>query len=120
MKVYLVENAVQVRDRLHTLIADVRGVEIVGEAASAPAAVQGILATGADLVVLDIHLDGGNGFDVLRALQKQAPSVATYVLSNFPSDTYRSVAKRLGARGFFDKSRELDRLIGAIGAHAAA
>ena len=119
VKVFLVENAPQVRERLRSLIGVIRDVEIVGETGSAADAIAGILQTAPDLVLLDIHLDHGNGFDVLRALRKQAPAIVCYMLSNFPSATYRAVAERLGARAFFDKSRDLERLIGVIVAQSA-
>lgn len=114
MKVFLVENSLLVRDRLRALVQAVRGVEMVGEAASAKEALDGIAATGADTVVLDLHLDGGSGLEVLRALQQRAPPVAVYVLTSFASDVYRRAAQRLGARGFFDKSGEIPRLLQAL------
>ena len=32
------------------------------------------------------------------------------MLSNFAADPYRQLAERLGARDFFDKSREIERV----------
>ena len=66
--------------------------------------------------MLDIHLAEGNGFDVLRALRAAAFAPAIYVLTNYPLDAYRKTAERLGARGFFDKSHEIDRLRDALAA----
>jgi DNA-binding NarL/FixJ family response regulator len=60
--------------------------------------------------VLDLSLKEGNGFDVLRAVRKAAPGIAFYVLTNHPIDGFRVTAQRLGARGFFDKSTEFDKL----------
>jgi DNA-binding NarL/FixJ family response regulator len=114
MKVLLVENSPLVRDRLRSLLLGVKGVELVGEAATAKEALQKIAANGVDAVVLDIHLDDGNGFEVLRALKESAPGIAVYMLTNFVSHTYRKAAERLGARGFFDKSREIPGLLAAL------
>jgi len=114
MKVFLVENSLLVRDRLRPLLAEVPGAEMVGEAASAKEALDGIAATGADTVVLDLHLDGGTGFDLLRALQQAKSRVAVYVLTSFPSEVYRRAAHKLGARGFFDKTGEIPRLLQAL------
>ena len=38
-----------------------------------------------------------------------------FVLTNYPSEAHRQTAARLGARGFFDKSHEVDRLRDEIG-----
>ena len=114
MKVFLVENSRMLRERIRPLVAGVAGVEVVGEAASARTALEGIAATGADTVVLDIHLDGSSGFDVLRGLRERSPQVAVYVLTSFVNEAYRRTAERLGARGFFDKSGEIPRLLGTL------
>ena len=118
MNVFLVEDSPLLRPRLEALLASIAGARLVGQAAGARAAISAILAEPPDTVVLDIHLEEGNGFEVLAALHRSAPQVAVYVLTNFPSEPYRRKAERLGARGFFDKSSELDRLREALAAHA--
>ncbi|HEU4350784.1 MAG TPA: response regulator transcription factor [Burkholderiales bacterium] len=114
MKVFLVEDAPLLRERLEAMLSAIPGVQTVGYAAGADAAVEGILGAGADAVVLDIQLTQGNGFDVLRALQSRAPQVAVYVLTNFATEGYRKAAERLGARGFFDKSNDIGLLRAAL------
>jgi DNA-binding NarL/FixJ family response regulator len=113
MKVFLVEDAPLLRERLNALIVAV-GAEPVGHAEGAREAIEGILAANPDVVVLDIHLKDGNGFDVLRAVHKAAPAIAFFVLTNHPHEGYRASAERLGARGFFDKSSEFDKLRAAL------
>jgi DNA-binding NarL/FixJ family response regulator len=104
---------------MKVFLASIASARLIGQATGAQQAVRAILADCPDAVVLDIHLAEGSGFDVLKALQKSAPQVAVYVLTNFPIEPYRRKAKQLGARGFFDKSGELGRLRDALAAHAA-
>ena len=118
MNVFLVEDSPLLRPRLEALLASIAGAHLAGLASGAQGAIRAILARPPDAVVLDIHLDEGNGFDVLEALRHSAPQVAVYVLTNFPTEPYRRKAASLGARGFFDKSGELDRLREALAAHA--
>ena len=118
MKVFLVEDAPLLRERLAALIASV-GASTVGHAEGAREAIDGILASGPDAVVLDLHLKEGNGFDVLRAVRKAAPAIVFFVVTNHPHEGYRASAMRLGARGFFDKSSEFDKLRAALAATAA-
>jgi DNA-binding NarL/FixJ family response regulator len=115
MKVFLVEDAPLLRERLEALIASVPGASVVGHAVGAQEALQGILGARPDCVVLDIHLAEGNGFDVLRGLRTAQVQPPVFVLTNYPSEAYRQTAVRLGARGFFDKSHEVDRLRDEIG-----
>jgi DNA-binding NarL/FixJ family response regulator len=73
------------------------------------------------VVVLDLSLAGGtSGFEVLRAVSRQAPEIDIYMISNFVAEPYRELAERLGARDFFDKSRELERVRSVIAERAAA
>ncbi|HEX2333045.1 MAG TPA: response regulator [Burkholderiales bacterium] len=119
MKVFLVEDAPLLRERLEAMLKAIPGVQTVGYAAEAEPAVEGILVAGADAVVLDIQLAKGSGFDVLRVLQSRAPQVAVSVLTNFATEGYRKAAERLGARGFFDKSHDIPLLREALAATAA-
>lgn len=102
------------RERLEALIAAVPGAQCVGHADAAPAAVEAILGARPDVVVLDIHLAQGNGFDVLRGLRAAAFTPDTFVLTNYVLDGYRTTAQRLGARGFFDKTNDIPRLREAL------
>src|SRR5689334_3431809 len=119
MQVFLVEDSTMVRQRLEAMLAQVPGTEIVGRAAGAQAAIRDILQTRPDLVVLDVQLAEGSGFDVLRALHAQAPELDVVMLSNYSSDPYRQIAERFGARAFFDKTKEFDRVREVLAAGAA-
>src|SRR4051812_25880473 len=110
MQVFLVEDSAMLRQRLETMLTEVPGTQIVGCAAGAEAAIRDILLTRPDLVVLDVQLAEGSGFDVLRALHAQAPELDVVMLSNYSSDPYRQIAERFGARAFFDKTKEFERV----------
>jgi len=119
MKIFLVEDSPPVRERLEAMLAPLAGALVVGHADGAEAAVRAILAEQPDIVVLDLKLAQGSGFDVLRALRDAGSRAEVYMLSNFATPAYRSAAERLGARGFFDKSQEFERLREVLAARAA-
>ena len=110
MQVFLVEDSPIVRQRLLAMLQEIPGTTVVGCAGAAGDAVREILAARPDLVVLDVQLEEGSGFDVLRALHAQAPELDVVMLSNYSSYPYRQIAERFGARGFFDKTREFERV----------
>ena len=114
MQVFLVEDSALIRERLVALLESVPGARVCGQADNAEAAVREILAVRPDVVVLDLALAKGTGFDVLRAVCPQAPAIDFYLLSNHSSAPYRALAGRLGARGFFDKTDEFGLLRDAI------
>jgi DNA-binding NarL/FixJ family response regulator len=120
MEIYLVEDSSLVRARLAALLEALPGATLVGETDRADVAIRGILALRPDVVLLDIDLAQGSGFDVLRAVCREAPEIDVYVLSNFTAAPYRELAERLGARGFFDKSIEIERVRDLVAERAAA
>lgn len=120
MQVFLVEDSPLVRDRLIVMLGSLPGTQVLGHASDADAAIREILAAKPDVVVLDLALGAGSGFDVLRAVHPAAPQIDFYMLSNFASDPYRQLAGKLGARGFFDKSSEFERVRDVIAQRAAA
>jgi DNA-binding NarL/FixJ family response regulator len=79
-------------------------VTVVGEAADAPAAIEGIRLSEPDVVLLDVHLPGGGGRAVLEALRGELPSVRWLALS--VSDAAEDVIAviRAGARGYVTKT----------------
>ena len=88
--------------------------EIVGDAADAVAAVSGIRATGPDVVLLDVHMPGGGGVAVIRAVATERPEVRFLALS--VSDAADDVIDviRAGARGYVTKSIAPAELADAI------
>jgi DNA-binding NarL/FixJ family response regulator len=90
-------------------------VEIVGEAADVDEAVEVVRRTSPDVVLLDVHLPGGGGAEVLRRVHSQAPQTRFLALS--VSDAAEDVigAIRGGARGYVTKTITGPELVEAIG-----
>jgi DNA-binding NarL/FixJ family response regulator len=118
-RIFLVEDSGPIRQRVTALLASIAGVDNVGSAATADDAERAILATNPHAVLLDIKLAQGSGFDLLRTLHAQAPEIEVYMLSNFAAPPYRQLAADLGARGFFDKTTEMDSMRKTIADRAA-
>lgn len=119
LRVFVVEDSPLILERLETMIA-LAGASTAGHASGAAAATRAILETHPEIVLLDVQLADGSGFDVLRAVRAQAPEIDVYMLSNYSADPYRQLAERLGARDFFDKSSEFDRMRELVMQRAAA
>jgi len=118
-RVYLVEDSAPIRERVTALLASIDGVDNVGSAATADDAERAILQMHPHAVLLDIKLAHGSGFDLLRSLRARAPDIEIYMLSNFAAPAYRQLAADLGARGFFDKTNEMDSMRRTIAERAA-
>jgi DNA-binding NarL/FixJ family response regulator len=115
LKVFLADDSSAIRSRVAGLLA-ARDLQVVGEAESPQACIDGILATHPDVVVLDVQLDGGQGLEVLRAVRGAEPAIAFVVFSNNSGPAYRKRYVGAGAARFLDKSTEFDQLADAVDA----
>lgn len=102
LRVVLVDDHAMVRSGVRSELGDT--VDVVGEAADVDEAVRVIVATAPDVVLLDVHLPGGNGRAVLDACLPQVPQTRFLALSvsDAPEDVVAIV--RGGARGYVTKA----------------
>ena len=112
--VFIVDDSDSIRQRLIAMIGTIPNVVVVGEAATAPDAISGIVQTCPDVVLLDLNLGGTSGMSVLKTIQRKLPSVSVVVLTNHAEPQYRRACMNAGARHFFDKSTQFDCVRGVI------
>jgi DNA-binding NarL/FixJ family response regulator len=98
-----------VRAELETLV-DVRG-----DAGTIEDAVATVLREKPDVVLLDVHMPGGGGVEVIRQVAHQRPAQQFLALSvsDAPEDVIAVI--RAGARGYVTKSISGEDLASAIG-----
>ena len=89
-------------------------VEVVGDADGVESAVPAILATEPDVVLLDVHMPGGGGVEVIRQVAKVRPEQRFLALSvsDAPDDVIAVI--RAGARGYVTKSISSAELADAV------
>lgn len=114
LRVFLVDDAALVRHRIAALFGALDGVEIVGQAEEPGAAFAGIAAGAADLVVTELHLNGGTGMELLALLAQRMPHVIVMVLTNRSGAWFRRACLASGAHYFFDKTSEFNLARNAI------
>lgn len=118
-KVFIVEDSPLVLKRLAARIDTLPDTRVVGHAAGALEAVRAIVSKKPDVVVIDLKLAQGTGFDVLIELHEKAPGIDLYMLSNHSAGYFRRQAEWLGARGFFDKTTQFESVYEVLAARAA-
>lgn len=109
LRVLIVDDARLARQELRTLLSALPWVQCVGEADDVPAAREAIATLAPDLVLLDVQMPSGTGFDVLDGLER-VPSVV-FVTAY---DTYAVRAFRANALDYLVKPVEAPRLLGAL------
>jgi DNA-binding NarL/FixJ family response regulator len=89
-------------------------VEVAGDAPSVEEAVPAILHAEPDVVLLDVHMPGGGGVEVIRQVAQQRPTQRFLALSvsDAPDDVIAVI--RAGARGYVTKSISSAELADAV------
>ena len=114
LRTYVVEDSSIIRDNLTDTLQENAPVEVIGSAEDERAAVAWLLdpAHSCDLVIVDIFLKSGSGLGVLKKIAELDSSVRKVVLSNHATPEIRAKCAELGADKVFDKSNEIDEMLG--------
>lgn len=110
MNVYIVDDSMILRERLVSMLSDLDGLRIVGQASETREAMEGIQRLKPDVVILDLHLPGGGGIKVLRYTKQETPATKVIILTNYDYPQYRNTCFEAGADLFVDKLTEFDRV----------
>lgn len=115
MKILVVDDHVLIREAMRGILKDLDDSAVVVEAQDLRQASQYVDENpDLELVLLDLTLPDGNGFDLLADLRQRHPAVSVVMLS--ASSDRREIARalELGALGFIPKSAPREILLGAF------
>jgi DNA-binding NarL/FixJ family response regulator len=109
-RIVLVDDHELVRVGVRSALGD--RVEVVGEAADVAGAIAVIGQTQPDVVLLDVHLPGGNGPAVILGLPLTQARFLALSVSDAAEDVIAVI--RAGARGYVTKAISGDELLDAV------
>ncbi len=113
-RVFLVEDHPVTREGFAQLINFQADLAVCGQASSAQEALKEIPRTKADLAIVDISLEGGNGLDLIKDLAAQQAGLPVLVLSMHDEKLYAERAIRAGARGYIMKEEPTAKVLNCI------
>ena len=114
MKVLIVDDSAKILRSLTRALSGLEDVEVVGKARNVVQALQLADEVKPDVVVLEIGLREGSGFDVLRHIRQAGMSTKVILIANSPVEQHRKRGEREGADHVFDKSSEFDKVVQAV------
>ena len=114
IRILVVDDHTLFRRGLTALLARDPSSQVVGDAADAGEALRRARELQPDLILLDNHLPGVNGVDVLPALREAVPGVRVLMLTVSEDEQDLAAALRGGASGYLLKTIEGDALVAAI------
>src|ERR1041384_2056843 len=102
VRIVIVEDHLMFREVLRKVCAVELKHDVVGEAADGRTAVEMVKSKRPDLVLLDLHLPGLDGFGVAEAIRRIAPATRILVLSSHCDEYTVFRAEQAHVQGFVD------------------
>lgn len=112
-RLYLVDDHQLVREGLRALV-QAWGHTVVGESASPTEAMADICRLKPDVLLLDLHLGGRSGFELLADIQRRHLEIRCIVLTMSAQPRHVAEALRMGAMGYVLKGSAGGELVNAI------
>ena len=107
------------RELLSDELGRIESVDVAGWAATAPAAILEFTRVAPEIVVLDLELASGSGFDVLRAIREQSVDCFVVIYSGHDAPALRTRAAEEGASAFVSKAEPAACLLACVRAATA-
>jgi DNA-binding NarL/FixJ family response regulator len=102
------------RRGLRQVIESEKSFEVIAEAEDGNAALESIRSDRPDVAIVDIHMPGMGGFDLMRAVKKQKLHVGIIFLTMYNDESTFNAAMDLGVRGYVLKESAISDIIGSI------
>ncbi|MDA0181953.1 response regulator transcription factor [Solirubrobacter phytolaccae] len=114
LKVFVAEDEALVRGGLIALLELEPDMELAGEASDGAAAVEGVLRTHPDVVLMDVRMPVLDGIEATKRLLAAGSRARVVMVTTFDQDEYVYRALQAGASGFLLKALAPERLAAAI------
>ena len=113
-RILIVDDHPMVRERLADVIKSEPDLLICGEAETRLQALQLVVQTHPDLVLLDLNLKDSQGIEVIKDIVAQKPRLRVLVISMHDESLFAERAIRAGACGYITKQEATKNVLVAI------
>lgn len=114
VRIFLVDDHTLVRSGIKRILETQPGLCVIGEAGNGREALEKLAEAQADVLVLDLKMDGLDGIEVLRASKRAQPDLKVIVLTMHANREYVIRAMEEGASGYLLKDSAVQDLVAAI------
>jgi DNA-binding NarL/FixJ family response regulator len=114
VRVILADDHNLVRSGIRRILETEPDFTVVAEAADGLAAIDALRATDADVLVVDLKMDGADGIEVLKVAKAERPDLKVLVLTMHAGREYVARAMHEGADAYLLKDSAAQDLVAAI------
>ena len=111
LRVLIAENHPDLSEVMAQIINSEPDMHCVGQVTSANEVVPAVRDSDADVLILDLMLQGGSGLNLIGDLVSQAPGLRIVVFSGLASDELARETVQRGASAFVTKGADLSVLL---------
>jgi len=114
IRVLIADDHAIVRRGIRALLAEVEGIEVVGDARDGREAVEQDENLRPDVILMDLVMPGVDGIEAIRRITARRPGARILALTSFSADDKVFPAVKAGALGYLLKDSQPGELVGAI------
>lgn len=114
IRVLVVDDHDLVRTGITRMLADIQGLQVIGEADSGEQALKKVRELKPDVVLMDLRMPGIGGLETTRKLQASHPDIKVIVVTVCEEDPFPTRLMQAGAAGYLTKGAGLEEMVGAI------
>ena len=114
IRVLIVDDHRLMRMGLAKLLADAKGIVLVGEADSGERALSLVREVKPNVILMDLRMPGIGGLEATRRLQRIDPGIRVLIVTACDADPYPAQAMKAGAAGYITKGATAQDLEHAI------
>jgi NarL family two-component system response regulator LiaR len=114
IRVLVVDDHAIVRKGIRALLAEIKGIEVIGEASDGQEAMDQAEALHPDVILMDLVMPGVDGIEATRQITADEAGPPILVLTSFAGDDKVFPAIQAGALGYLLKDSEPADLVEAI------
>jgi DNA-binding NarL/FixJ family response regulator len=114
IKVLLVDDHWEVRERLRVLLMQAPDIELVGEAADGTEALVVLKRFPAEVVVMDLNLPEISGIETAKRILLEDPGIRVVIISLQSDPSYVKAGFRAGVTGYLLKDCAFEELVEAV------
>ena len=111
MKILIVDDSKVIQKSLIKMIKTLDGVSLIHSVSNITDAKLILKKTNDIVVITDIRMPNGNGFELLEYIKTNHKELKTIMITNYAYPQLKEKALKLGVDHFLSKTNELDRLI---------
>jgi NarL family two-component system response regulator LiaR len=114
IRIIIVDDHVIVRKGIRAYLAEVEGIEVVGDAGSGLEAIQLFNRLHPDVILLDLKMPEMDGVQTVQRIIPQSEDVRILIMTSFTTEENLLSALQAGAHGYLLKDSAPDELIKKI------